>query len=151
MGEVTIISLNGGDLIVETGNRDAEGKPVRTPVTFGHIKAKVNRPAPGARAAPTGRPGQPKGAMFNFLDAAGAAASPTVQKAKAMGKAAKGLGEAATGAKSPAAAAPTAAPKRKAPESPAVNADSDDDFDFGDKVTTCTRGPTACTNSAPVC
>ena len=33
MGEVTIISLNGGDLIVETGNRDAEGKPVRTPVT----------------------------------------------------------------------------------------------------------------------
>ena len=138
LGEVTVVSLNGGDLIVETGEKDADGKPVQKPRVFGHIKAKINRPEAAARAAPTGRPGQPKGAMFNFLGAAGAAASPTVQKAKPMGKAAKGLGKAVTGAKSPAAAAPTAAPKRKAPETPAVNAaaDSDDEFDFGDNVHT---------------
>ena len=52
-GEVTIVSLNGGDLIVETGEKGADGKPVQKPRTFGHIKAKINRPETGARAAPT--------------------------------------------------------------------------------------------------
>ena len=144
LGEVTIVTLDGGDLIVETGEKDADGKPVQTPRTYGHIRAKINLPEPAARPVGTARPGQPKGGLLQLLGAAGASASPTPQAPKKQGKAAKGLGRGAAGGKSPAAAAPAAAkspaaaaaPKRKEPETPAVDADSDEEFDFGDNVHT---------------
>ena len=111
LGEVTIVSLSGGDLIVETGEKDADGSLVQKQRTCGHIRAKINGPAPAARLAPTGRPGQAKGGMYQFLGAAGASASPTLQAPKLKGKAAKGFGRPKRGAaaKAPAAAAPAAA------------------------------------------
>ena len=77
LGDVTILSFEGGDLTIETGERDADGKLVQRKRTAGHIRAKVNEPGPVAKAAATGRPCQPKGGIFRFLGAAGAAASPT--------------------------------------------------------------------------
>ena len=56
LGEVTVVSLDAGDLILETGEKDDEGKPLQKRRTAGHIKAKeAVREAP-ARAAATGRP-----------------------------------------------------------------------------------------------
>ena len=77
LGDVTILSFEGGDLTIETGERDADGELVQKKRTAAHIRAKVNEPGPVAKAAATGRPCQPKGGIFRFLGAAGAAASPT--------------------------------------------------------------------------
>ena len=92
LGEVTIISLDTGIFTVETGAMGADGKRVQTRRTAGHIRAKVSEPAAGNRISPTGRPGQQKGAIFQFFGAAGAAASPTIQAPRRKGKAARGLG-----------------------------------------------------------
>ena len=119
LGEVTIVALHGGDLIVETGEKDADGKPVQTPRTFGHIRAKANEPEPAVRSAPTGRPMQPKGGMFKFLGAGSSSASPTPQAPKQQGKqAAKGLGRSIAPRKASAAAAPAAAKSPAAAEVP---------------------------------
>ena len=92
LGEVTIISLDTGIFTVETGAMGADGKRVQTRRTAGHIRAKVSEPAAGNRIAPTARPGQQKGAKFQFFEAAGAAASPSIQAPRRKGKAARGLG-----------------------------------------------------------
>ena len=92
LGEVTIISLDTGIFTVETGATGADGKHVQTRRTAGHIRARVSEPAAVNRISPTGRPGQQKGAIFQFFGAAGAAASPTIQAPRRKGKAARGLG-----------------------------------------------------------
>jgi hypothetical protein len=115
LGEVTVISLDKGDLTVETGELDTDGKPVQVERTAGHIRAKVVDQGPIARAAATGRPGQAQGCIFQFLGAAGAVSSPPAQQPKARGRAAKGLGRAKPPAKATEAAAPTPVAKRKAP------------------------------------
>jgi hypothetical protein len=105
LGDVTILSFEGGDFTIETGERDADGKLVQRKRTAGHIRAKVNEPGPVAKAAATGRPGQPRGGIFRFYGAAGAAASPTPSP-RPKGRAAKGLGKAKPAGK--ASATPTA-------------------------------------------
>ena len=112
LGKVTIVSMKSGDLIVETGEVDSDGKPMQQPRTFGHIRAKSNATVTVERAAATGRPGQAKGGIFHFFGAAGAAASPTVQRPKRKGK---GLGKTMPAASAPEVSAPAAAGKRKAP------------------------------------
>ena len=91
LGEVTIISLDTGIFTVETGATGADGKHVQTRRTAGHIRARVSEPAAVNRISPTGRPGQQKGAKFQFFEAAGAAASPSIQAPRRKGKAARGL------------------------------------------------------------
>ena len=44
LGDVTILSFEGGDLTIETGERDADGKLVQRKRAAGHIRAKVNEP-----------------------------------------------------------------------------------------------------------
>ena len=75
LGEVTVLSLSGGSLTVTTSERDAAGKLKEVERTVGHIRAKVMR-GPVERAAATGRPGQPKGSIFQFLGRLSNAALP---------------------------------------------------------------------------
>ena len=108
LDEVTVVRMDGEDLVVEY---ESDGELKTVPRTAGHIRAKNSLPA---KALPdkAGRPGQ-RTDIFNFLGAAGAAASPGVQKPKAKGKAAKGLGKTVPAPKP--AAAPASGAKRKEP------------------------------------
>eukprot|EP00310_Coccolithus_braarudii_P013802 CAMPEP_0183341202 /NCGR_PEP_ID=MMETSP0164_2-20130417/7479_1 /TAXON_ID=221442 /ORGANISM="Coccolithus pelagicus ssp braarudi, Strain PLY182g" /LENGTH=233 /DNA_ID=CAMNT_0025511451 /DNA_START=290 /DNA_END=987 /DNA_ORIENTATION=- len=91
LGEVTIVSMSGGDLMVEEVDEDGDAQTVRR--TAGHIRAK--HPRAHDRPAATGRPGQQKDGIFRFLGVAGASANPTPPKDKPKGKAAKGFWKAA--------------------------------------------------------
>ena len=84
LGEVILIGLDSGDLEVEY--TEADGKKVVRKRTFGLIRAKASHD-PKPQRQPTGRPGQPKNGIFQFLGPAGTAASPTPQQPKKKGKA----------------------------------------------------------------
>jgi hypothetical protein len=130
LGEVTILSLDGGDLIVEDGTIE-NGKAKTMRRTAWHIKVLNQREAVAARA-PTGRPGQQLGGMAAFLGASG---SPVVHGKRPAANA-KGLGGKAPkpAAKPAAPAAAAARGKRKEvqPTPPTQNAREGEADNTGD-------------------
>ena len=101
---------------------ELEGEKVTKNRTFGHIRALQSRLTATTerpqRAAPTGRPGQALGGLFQFLGASGAAANPTTPAAKAQSKKAFGKTPAKKNAPAKAAAPAAAGGKRKERERP---------------------------------
>ena len=87
LGEVTIIGMEGADLIIEDGTVDDSGKAVTRLRTSWHIQALQQKEAVAVRE-PTGRPGQRPGGMIAFLGLGG---SPVVH-GKRPASNAKGLG-----------------------------------------------------------
>ena len=68
LGDVTILSFEGGDLTIETGERDADGKLVQRKRTAGHIRAKVIQRARASRESCGNRPPRPaQGRHFSIL------------------------------------------------------------------------------------
>ena len=70
LGEVTIIGMEGADLIIEDGTVDDSGKAVTRLRTSWHIQALQQKEAVAVRE-PTGRPGQWPGGMIAFLGLGG--------------------------------------------------------------------------------
>jgi hypothetical protein len=93
LGEDGVINFMSGAYLNMTFEID--GEKVTKNRTCGlralqtRLGAAAERPQ---RASPTGRPGQPKGGIFQFLGASGAAANPTTPMAKAQPKKALGKG-----------------------------------------------------------
>ena len=69
LGEVTIVGIGGGNLIIEDSTIGEDGMTTTRTRTAAHNKALQQRDA--AARPPTGRPGQQLGAMAAFLGAGG--------------------------------------------------------------------------------
>ena len=120
LGEDGVINFLEGAYLNMTF--ELEGEKVTKNRTFGHIRALQSRLTATTerpqRAAPTGRPGQALGGLFQFLGASGAAANPTTPAAKAQSKKAFGKTPAKKNAPAKAAAPAAAGGKRKERERP---------------------------------